>query len=75
MTAESDSKDFWDNRAKWDRKYAAEVRRVREELDEPLRVAEEFDLPLPAEPTRMVGGVIIHATVGPGYTRWKPSSR
>jgi hypothetical protein len=41
-----------------------EKRRVGEELAEIVRLAEEYGLPLPEEPWRRVGDVIVHPTTG-----------
>jgi hypothetical protein len=47
-----------------------ERRQAGRDLAEIVRLAEEYRLPLPIEPTRTIGGVIVHPDQGPGIPRW-----
>jgi hypothetical protein len=47
--------------------------RISMELAELVRVAQEYDLPLPVEPYRMCRGRQILPALGPNLARWIPA--
>lgn len=56
------------NRSAEDQRRAAGL-----DLAELVGLAQEYELPLPVEPTRRVGAYVVHPTSGPGLAAWSPA--